>query len=109
MPISAGGGVLEVSVTAVRVWPGMRWTPIAQRSLELTVPELADIDSRVATQILSPTRRALASRDGLTLTVFTAPVAASQEVMRGDAGVLVVDRVRLPSSEAREALPPTGP
>ena len=25
-PISAGGGVLEVSVTAVRVWPGVRWT-----------------------------------------------------------------------------------
>lgn len=105
-PISAGGGVLEVSVTAVRVWPGVRWTSIAPRSLELTVPDLADIDPKVAAQILSPTRRALASRKGLALTVFTAPVAATQEVMRGDAGALVVDRVRLLSGEAR--LAPTG-
>jgi hypothetical protein len=97
-PISAGGGVLEVSVTAVRVWPGVRWTAIEPRSLELAVPELADIDERVAAQIQSPTRRALASRKGLALTVFTAPVAATDEVLRGDAGALVVDRVQVAGS-----------
>lgn len=105
-PISAGGGVLEVSVTAVRVWPGMRWTAIAPRSLELTVPELADLDPTVAAQIQSPTRRTLASGRGLVLTVFTAPATATPEVMRGDAGALVVDRVRLLSGEA--GLAPTG-
>ncbi len=93
-PVSAGGGVLEVAVTAVRVWPGMRWTTIPSRSLELAVPELADLDASVAALIQSPTRRTLASARGLVLTVFTTPLTATQEVMRGDAGALVVDRVR---------------
>ena len=39
MPVSAGEGVLELSVTAVRVWPGGAWTTIPARSVELTVPE----------------------------------------------------------------------
>jgi hypothetical protein len=109
-PVSAGGGVLEVSVTAVRVWPGVRWTAIEPRSLELTVPELATVDERVAAQIQSPTRRALASRKGLSLTVFTAPVAATDAVLRGEAGALVVDRVQVAGpAAATEARPtPTG-
>ncbi len=108
-PISAGGGVLEVSVTAVRVWPGIRWTAIAPRSLELTVPELADVDESVSAQIQSPTRRALASRKGLSLTVFTAPVAATDEVMRGEAGALVVDRVRVAGSAGSDGTGGTRP
>ena len=94
-PVSAGGGVLELSVTAVRVWPGGRWTAIAPRPLELTVPELVDIDQRVAAQILAPTRRVLANSKALALTVFTAPAPASPEVMRGDARALSVERVRV--------------
>ena len=31
VPVSAGAGVLELSVTAVRVWPGGAWTTIAPR------------------------------------------------------------------------------
>jgi hypothetical protein len=94
-PVSAGGGVLELSVTAVRVWPGGRWAAVAPRSLELVVPELVDLDQKVATQILAPTRRALAGRKALALTVFTAPAPATPEVMRGDAGALTVERVRV--------------
>jgi hypothetical protein len=99
-PISAGGGVLEVSVTAVRVWPGLRWTSIAPRSLELSVPDLAQVDPEVAEQLLSPTRRALASRKRISLTVFTAPVAPTVPVLRGDAGALTVDRVQVASGAA---------
>ena len=105
-PVSAGGGVLELAVTAVRVWPGVPWTAVPPRSVELTVPELADIDPALAAQILSPTRRTLASRKGLALTVFTAPVTASAEVLRGDALALAVGRVRLQAGETRPAPEP---
>ncbi len=109
-PLSAGGGVLELSVSAVRVWPGMRWTAIQPRSLELKVPELASVDERVAAQVLSPTRRALASRKGLSLTVFSAPTAATDEVLRGDPGALVVERVQVvgPAAPAESRPAPTG-
>ena len=38
VPVSAGAGMLELSVTAVRVWPGGAWTTIPARSVELAVP-----------------------------------------------------------------------
>ena len=38
IPVSAGAGMLELSVTAVRVWPGGAWTTIPARSVELAVP-----------------------------------------------------------------------
>ncbi len=94
-PLSAGGGVLELAATHLRVWPGGRWTPIAQRSVELTVPGVARLDAAIAAQILSPTRRALASRAALSLTVFTTPAKATPEVIRGAAGALTVDRVQV--------------
>ncbi len=108
-PLSAGGGVLEVSVTSVRVWPGLRWTAVAPRSLELTVPDVAVIDPKLAGQILSPTRRALASRQALALTVFAAPATATADVLRGDPGALVVDRVQVAAGASVTRLAPTGP
>ena len=44
VPVSAGAGVLELAVTAVRVWPGGSWVTIPARSIELAVP--ADARSR---------------------------------------------------------------
>ena len=62
VPVSAGAGMLELSVTAVRVWPGGAWTTIPARSVELAVPEDALLDQSVAAQIVSPdpTRRSAA-------------------------------------------------
>ncbi len=63
-PVSAGGGVLELSVTSVRVWPGGAWTTVPARSVELTVPPDALLDQSVAAQIVAPTRRLLSARLG---------------------------------------------
>ena len=94
VPVSAGAGILELSVTALRVWPGGAWTSMPPRSLELAVAEGAELDKSVAEQILSPTRRALASRSATQLTVFTSPTRATPEVTAGAPGALSVNRVR---------------
>jgi len=94
VPVSAGAGVLELSVTAVRVWPGGAWTMIPARSLELAVPEDALLDESVATQIVAPTRRALSIRTATRLIVFTRLAPPTFESMTGAPGALSVDRIR---------------
>jgi hypothetical protein len=94
VPVSAGAGVLELSVTAVRVWPGGAWTMIPARSLELAVPEDALLDQSVATQIVAPTRRALSIRTATRLIVFTRLATPTFESMTGAPGALSVDRIR---------------
>jgi hypothetical protein len=94
VPVSAGAGVLELSVTAVRVWPGGAWTTIPARSVELTVPDDALLDGPVAAQIGSPTRRTLASAATVPLVVFTRPSKATSEMTIGAPGALTVDRIR---------------
>jgi hypothetical protein len=94
VPVSAGAGVLELSVTAVRVWPGGAWTAIQARPIELAVPEDALLDQSVAAQIAAPTRRVLSTRDAPRLTVFTRPSKGTFEMMTGAPGSLSVDRIR---------------
>lgn len=93
-PLSAGAGVLELSVTAVRVWPGGAWTTIPARSVVLAVPMDALLDQSVAAQIAAPTRRALSSRSASRLTVFTRPAAGTFESATAVPGALSVDRIR---------------
>jgi hypothetical protein len=92
-PLSAGGGVLELSVTSVRVWPGGAWTTIPARSVELGVPASALLDRSVAAQIVSPTRRTLSSRSVTPLVVFTLPVKPTYESATGAPSALSVDRI----------------
>jgi hypothetical protein len=94
VPVSAGGGVLELSVTAVRVWPGGAWTAISAPSLELAVPEDAILDESLAAQLLAPTRRALKARPAPRLIAFTRPTAPTFEVTTGAPGALSIDRLR---------------
>lgn len=94
LPVSAGAGVLELSVTAVRVWPGLRWTSVEARSIELHVPEDAKLDAAIAEQVAAPTRRSLSARQGGRLLVFTRPAPATFDVISATPGALVVDRVR---------------
>lgn len=94
VPVSAGAGVLELSVTAVRVWPGGTWTTIPTRSIELGVPEDALLDESVAAQIAAPTRQTLRVGSTNRLIVFTRPSTATFEVMIGAPGALSVDRIR---------------
>jgi len=94
IPVSAGAGLLELSVTAVRVWPGGAWTTIPPRSIELAVPEDAVVDESVAAQIAAPTRRALSSRSVSRLVVYTLPTKATFDVITGTPGALAVDRIK---------------
>ena len=86
--------MLELAVTAVRVWPGGTWTTIPAHSIELDVPDDALLDQSVAAQIASPTRRALSTRTAGHLIVFTLPAKASFEMITGSPGSLSVDRIR---------------
>jgi hypothetical protein len=94
LPVSAGAGTLELSVTGVRVWPGGSWITIAPRSVELVVPEDALLDRSVSSQILSPTRRTLSSRSVVPLVVFTRPAEATFDVSTAAPGTLTVDKIR---------------
>jgi len=95
IPLSAGGGMLEMSVTGVRVWPGGAWTAVPARSVELLVPPDALLDRSVAAQIVAPTRRALSSRTVVPLVVVTRPAKATFEVSTGSPGTLSVDHIQL--------------
>ncbi len=95
VPVSAGAGVLELLVTAVRVWPGGSWTAVSAHPIELAVPDDALLDESVAAQIVAPTRRSLSSRQTGRLIVFTLPAEVTRDVITGSPGALTVDRVRL--------------
>jgi hypothetical protein len=95
VPVSAGAGILELSVTAIRVWPGGAWTAIPARSVELVVPEDAYLDESILAQVAAPTRRTLSKRDTTRLLVFTRPSKATFDVLSGSPGSLSVDRAQL--------------
>src|SRR4029079_208324 len=91
IPVSAGAGVLEVSVTSVRVWPGGGWTTVPARSVELTVPADALLDQSVAAQIVAPARRILSARSATPLAVFTRPAKPTFDVATAAPSALAVD------------------
>jgi hypothetical protein len=92
-PVSAGAGLLEMSVTSVRVWPGGAWTAVPARSVELTVPADALLDQSVAAQIVAPTRRLLSARSATPLAVFTRPAKPTFEVATAAPSALTVDHM----------------
>ena len=91
---SAGGGVVELSVTSYRVWPGGAWVTIPARPLELAVPIESVVDESLIDVLLSPTRRTLSSRKATKIVAFTIPTAATLAVAAGEQGALSVDRIR---------------
>ena len=93
IPVSAGAGVLEMSVTSVRVWPGGAWTAVPARSVELTVPADALLDQSVAAQIVAPTRRLLSARSATPLAVFTRPAKPTFDVATAAPSALTVDHM----------------
>ena len=92
--VAAGAGIVEMSVTRVRVWPGGSWLTIPPRSLELTVPAEAVVDETLVESILSPTRRTLSSRRAIKVLAFTIPTPATLDVISAAPGALSVDRIR---------------
>ena len=94
MPVSAGAGELELSVTAVRAWPGWLWTTIPASSIELALPENALLDRSLAAPIVAPTRHPLGIRAANRLFVFTPPASATFEAISEAPGTLSADRIR---------------
>ncbi len=94
MPVSAGAGELELSLTTVRVRPGWLWTTIPASSIELALPEDALLDRSVAAPIVAPTRRPLDIRAANRLFVFTRPASATFEAISEAPGTLSADRIR---------------
>ena len=92
-PVSAGGGMLEMSVTSVRVWPGGAWTTVPARSVELTVPADALLDRSVAAQIVAPTRRLLSVAFGHAVGRLHAPAKPTFEVATAAPSALTVDHM----------------
>ncbi len=91
---AAGGGIVELSVTSFRVWPGGAWTTIPARSVELAVPVEAVLDESLVDLLLSPTRRTLSTRKATKVVAFTLPAPATLEVSSGEPGALSIDRIR---------------
>jgi hypothetical protein len=92
-PVAAGNGVLELSVTAVRWWPGGSWTPIDPRLVEVTVPAGASVDEAVAAAVAGSSRRTLAQLGSRTVTLFTGAAALTRDAQLGTPGALVAARV----------------
>jgi len=92
--VAAGGGVVELSVTAVRVWPGGTWTTIPARSVELAVPGDALLDDALIAPLMAPTRQSLPTLKPTRVLAFTRPVQPTLEVSSADPGALSIDRIR---------------
>ncbi|MEI7759883.1 MAG: M23 family metallopeptidase [Thermoleophilia bacterium] len=92
--VAAGGGSIELSVTAVRLWPGGQWATIPPRSLELAVPEDALLDGSLTSLVFAPTRKKLRPPTAARVLVFTRPAPATLAVLSGEPGALSIDRIR---------------
>ena len=110
VPIAAGGGTLTLRASAVRWWPGGRWTAIAAREVELAIGKGAAVDATIAKALESPTQRALQGRSAEPqVTAFTVPAPLTAEAMRGLPGALVVGRLTRPGGGATVVASPTTP
>ena len=71
-PVAAGAGRVTLRASAVRWWPGGRWTPIGSRLVEIGVRQGRRVDTALAAAVAGATTRELDSRQAQALTVFTA-------------------------------------
>ena len=95
VPLSAGAGMLELSVTAVRVWPGGAWTTCRRAPSSSPCRRMRCSTARSRPRS-SPRRGALlSSRTVIPLLVFTRPASPTLDVTMGSPGALSVDRIRL--------------
>jgi hypothetical protein len=107
VPIAAGGGKLTLRVSAVRWWPGGRWTSLVRdRIVELAVAKSAEVDKTLVAALESPASRALQAR-GATPSVFTAFTGRAKvtaAALRGQ--TLVAARVTRPGGATVKLQPP---
>jgi len=96
-PIAAGAGTIELRASAVRWWPGGRWTPLVrERTVTLAVGSGAAVDATLLAALASPTRRTLQSPAAPVVTAYTERGKVTAAALRGEPGVLVAMRVTRP-------------
>lgn len=96
IPIAGGAGSLELRASAVRWWPGGRWTPLVrERTVTLSVGAGAVVDETLLTALASTTRRALQSTTPV-VTAYTERGKVTAPALRGEPGALVAMRVTRP-------------
>ena len=109
VPIAAGGRTITIRASAVRWWPGGRWTSLVrERVIELAVAEGAEVDKTLIAALESPERRALQSRSSAP-TIFTAYTGRGKvtaAALRGQA--LVAARITRPGGVTVRTKPTGG-
>ena len=104
VPVAAGAGSITLRASAVRWWPGGRWTPLVrERSIEIAVAKGAEVDRTLLAALESPELRALQSRAATTFTAYTARAKVTAAALRGQS--LVASRITRPGGQLVKAAP----
>jgi len=107
VPVAAGAGTLELRATAVRWWPGGRWTPVVrERMITFGVAGSAVVDESLVDALAGPTRRTLQTRSASVVTVYTEAAKVTAGALRGEPGALVARRITRPGGTTAVADPP---
>jgi len=96
-PVGAGEGLLRIRATAVRWWPGGKWTSLVrERIVTLGVAGDASVDDTLVAALEAPAFETLQATTGATVTAFTTRGVVTASALRGTPGVLVASRVTRP-------------
>ncbi len=109
VPVAAGGGTITIRASAVRWWPGGRWTSLVrERVVELAVAKGADVDRTLVAALESPEPRSLQSRSATPaiFTAFTSRGKVTTAALRGQ--TLVAARITRPGGATVKAKPTGG-
>ena len=100
VPIAAGAGTLTLRASAVRWWPGGRWTSLVRdRLIELAIGKGAEVDSTLLSALESPERRTLQSTTAAMFTAYTGRAKVTAAALRGQPASLVATRVTRPGGD----------
>jgi hypothetical protein len=93
-PVAAGGGTLRLRATAVRWWPGGKWTSLVRdRLLTLRVSGAASVDETLVAALQGAELATLEAVAERSVTAYTARAAVTTATLRGAPGALVATRV----------------
>jgi hypothetical protein len=109
VPVAAGAGTITIRASAVRWWPGGRWTSLGrERVVELAVAQGADVDKTLVAALESPERRSLQSRSAAPaiFTAYTGRGKVTAAALRGQS--LVAARITRPGGVTVKTKPPGG-
>ncbi len=106
--VAAGAGTLRIRASAVRWWPGGRWTSLVQdRVIEVGVANGATIDETLLPALEGPALRTLEEGPPRTVTAYTSREKLTALALRGAPGALVATRITRPGGTV--SVEPTTP